>query len=452
VSNGENKPAKRSCGGSFKRLRGSAGIELLGTRDGVAERCVLRVIGHRKGVEDVAMPMQRHPSKIALDYIVTHAEDHMHAAGLAVSAASQAKGRKTMIATTWSDFWRSVGITSVLTCSLALGLTVGARAQDTVVLNFATLDSPDSIIGRGQDWYLKRVEELSNGRITFERHWSSSLVPPRQLLEALTTGVADVSFIISQFTPDKLPLLTVQTLPTNHEDLWIAGMAMDEFAGKPYVEDELAKQNAVYLVSMAFPTFNLLLKKPVNSVDDLAGLKIWASGEQATLVQALGAVPVTIPTPEVYTALERGTVDGAAYPPLLMVDFGMHEAASYLWKLPLGLKSSLLAINRDVWNSLPPDLQEIMRSAAADTLEYGAGYHEIVQEQGNKHEAMAKMNEAGVTVTEASDSDKAKVNSLVEPLWEAWAKKMDEAGLPGTQAAADFRGLLDKYAAELPNP
>jgi TRAP-type C4-dicarboxylate transport system substrate-binding protein len=306
------------------------------------------------------------------------------------------------------------------------------------------------MIGRGQDWYLKRVEELSGGRIKFERHWSNSLVPARELLDALTNGVTDVSFVIPQFTPAKTPLLTVQTLPTHHEDLWIIGRAMHDYNQQPYIKEELARRNAVYLTSMPLPVYNVLLKKPVRTLDGLRGLKIWASGEQATLVKALGAVPVTIPTPEVYTALERGTLDGAGFPPLLLVDFGMYEAGEFLWKLPLGLKSSLLAMRTNVWNELPADLQNIMRTAAMETLAHGAAYHRIVQTEGNDTHAIAKMKTAGIAVEEVPESVKARVASLVSPLWEEWADKMEKRGLPGRQAAETFRNLLDKYAAELP--
>jgi TRAP-type C4-dicarboxylate transport system substrate-binding protein len=325
-----------------------------------------------------------------------------------------------------------------------------ARAAETISLKFATIDSPDSMIGRAQNWFLTRVEELSNGRIKFERHWSNSLVPPRELLDALTNGVTDVSFVIPQFTPAKTPLLTVQTLPTNHEDLWIIGRAMHDYNQEPYVKEELARRNAVYLTSMPLPVYNVLLKKPVSTLEDLKGLKIWASGEQATLIKALGAVPVTIPTPEVYTALERGTLDGAGFPPLLLVDFGMYEAGKFLWKLPLGLKSSLLAIRSNVWTGLPADLQEIMKTAAMETLAYGAAYHQIVQTDGNNNYAITKMKAAGITVAEVPDEVKARLASLVVPMWNDWAEKMDNRGLPGRKAADTFRELLDKYAAELP--
>ena len=325
-----------------------------------------------------------------------------------------------------------------------------AQAAEEIVLKFTTLDSPNSMIGRGQDWYLKRVEELSKGRIKFQRHWSSSLVPPRETLDALTSGVADVAFVIPQFTPGKLPLLTVQTLPTNLDDLWIVGKAMDDYNQEPYIKEELARRKAVYLTTMPLPVYNLLLKQTVTSIDQLKGLKIWASGGQASLVKAMGAVPVTIPTPEVFTALERGTIDGAAFPPLLMVDFGMYEAGKYVWKLPLGIKSSLLAIKSDVWNGLPADLRKIMRDTTPESLEYGAGYHRIVQIDGNNKQAGAKLKEAGIVVAEASESAKAQVRAMAAPLWKEWAEKMEAKGFPGQQAATKFRSLLDKYAAEIP--
>jgi TRAP-type C4-dicarboxylate transport system substrate-binding protein len=342
----------------------------------------------------------------------------------------------------------------IFSCLMGFGLLLPSAAEaqtkKNFVLKFATLDPPNSILGRGEDWYLKRVEELSGGQIKFERHWGGSLVPPRQALEAVKSGVVDVGFLIAQWNPDKLPLLTVQTLPTDHREPWIVGMAFQEYAQKSYAKNELANQNAVFLMSIPLPTYNLLLKKPVNSLDQLKGLKLWASGEQADLLRALGAVPVTIPTPEVYTALERGTLDGAAYPPLLIVDFGLQGAAKHLWRVPLGMKSSFLAINQDVWKSLSGDLQNIMQTAATEALKHGAAYHQIVQQEGNEKEAVAKIKSAGVNITDPTSDAEAAVRTLYNPIWDAWVAKMESSKLPGKQASNDYRALLEKYSGQVP--
>jgi TRAP-type C4-dicarboxylate transport system substrate-binding protein len=344
------------------------------------------------------------------------------------------------------------------TCSLFATLVVAvvgfvgtshtSGAQDQIVLRYGTLDAPDSIIGKAQDWYLTRVEELSGGRVKFERYWSESLVPARELLDALTTGISDVSFLIPGYFPSKLPLLTVATVPTTHSDAYTFGMALHDLVLEtPAVSDELASWGAVYLTSSPFPPFNILSKAPIDSVSDLKGLKIRTFGGMATLVSRLGAVSVSIPTPEVYTALQRGTVDAATYPPFLVVDFKFYETAKYLWDQPIGTNTSILAMRKARWDALPDDLKEIFRTAA---VEHQAAYHRIVQVEGNEI-ASKVLADAGVQITPGTEEADTRINEEIEPMWADWIAEMEGNGLPGQVVADKFRALLDEYSKSVPH-
>ena len=330
---------------------------------------------------------------------------------------------------------------------LAVAGSQTAQAQE-FVLKFGTLDSPTSIIGKGQKWYLDRVEELSNGRVKFEPYWSSSLVPSRQLLDALNTGISDVSFIIPGYYPGKLPLLTVATLPTTYSDAYTFGKAMSDLVKQtPEIREQLAKWNARFLVSQPFPPYNLISRKPVKSIADMKGLKVRAFGAQAKLMKRLGAVPVGIPTPEVYTSLQRGAIDAGSYPPLLIVDFKLHEVGKYFWAQPLASNTSLLAIRMQTWNKLPPDIQKIFDQASEENH---AAYHRIVQVEGNEGSAKDALKMAGVTISPGSQAATDHINKMTVPIWEEWIQDMEKKGLPGRRVAETFSALLEKASKEVP--
>ena len=330
---------------------------------------------------------------------------------------------------------------------LAAGMGQPAQAQD-FTLKFGTLDSPQSIIGQGQKWYLDRVEELSKGKVKFEPYWSSSLVPSRQLLDALNSGISDVSFIIPGYYPGKLPLLTVATLPTTYSDAYTFGKAMSDLvAATPEIRQQLAKWGARYLVSQPFPPYNLLSRAPVKSVADMKGLKVRAFGAQAKLMKRLGAVPVGIPTPEVYTSLQRGAIDAASYPPLLIVDFKLHEVGKHFWAQPLASNTSLLAIRLKTWDKLPPDVQKAFDQAAAENH---AAYHRIVQVEGNEGSAREAFKQAGVAISPGSQAATDTIDKHTAPIWEEWIQDMEKKGLPGRKVAETFAAALEKASKEVP--
>ena len=321
-------------------------------------------------------------------------------------------------------------------------------AKEPIKMRFGTLDGPNTIIGKGQAWYLERVEELSKGRIKFEIYWSSSLVPPRQLLDALKTGVADVSFLIPGFYPSKLSLQTVGTLPTTYKNAYTFGMALHDLVLKtPAVSSELANWGGVYLTSAAFPPYNLLSKTPINSVNNLKGMKVRTFGGMAVLMKQFGAVVVSIPTPQVYNALQRGTIDAAIYPPLLITDFKFHEIGKHLWAQPIGTTVSSLGMRKTLWDSLSGDLKAIFRKAA---LEHQIAYHRIVQVEGSEGSAKKMLLEAGVKITPGTKEATALINEKAGTIWTDWIKKMEDKGKPGQMVADKFRSLLVEYSKKVP--
>jgi TRAP-type mannitol/chloroaromatic compound transport system substrate-binding protein len=120
-------------------------------------------------------------------------------------------------------------------------------------------------------------------------------------------------------------------------------------------------------------------KKEINSIKDLKGLKMRIPGFAGEILARVGAKPTNIPAGELYTALERGTIDALEWVgPSLDLRMGFHKIAPYYytgWHEPASEMQFL--INQRAWKKLPADLKEIlrvaMRTAAYDM--YIHSYH-----------------------------------------------------------------------------
>jgi TRAP-type mannitol/chloroaromatic compound transport system substrate-binding protein len=121
-------------------------------------------------------------------------------------------------------------------------------------------------------------------------------------------------------------------------------------------------------------------RKEINSVADLEGLKMRIPGFAGEVLAKLGAKPTNIPPGELYTALERNTIDALEWVgPSLDLRMGFHKIAPFYytgWHEPATELQFL--VNKKKWDTLPADLQEIlriaMRTAAYDM--YSQSYHE----------------------------------------------------------------------------
>jgi len=126
-----------------------------------------------------------------------------------------------------------------------------------------------------------------------------------------------------------------------------------------------------FTVNVLPPESGIRTKFPVNTIDDLKGLKVRVPGRaQGYILEQLGAQAMTIAGAEVYTALDRGTVDAAEYgTPALDWATGIWEICKYWsvpgWNQPGSING--LMINMDVWNALPDRMKVLVRYAARDT-------------------------------------------------------------------------------------
>lgn len=315
--------------------------------------------------------------------------------------------------------------------------------MNSTVLRYATDNLPGSLLAKGVDWFLKRVEERTEGQVQFKTFWSESLAPAKQLLDVLNRGLAEISFIMPHYTPDQTPLLTIQTLPTIYEDGSISGMAIRDLINENgAVNRELRQWNARYLTSIPLPQYMPLTRHPVTSLEDLKGVQIRALGAHVPMIQQLGGVPVRITTHEVMGALQQKILDGILAPPIIIADFGFHRELKNYWLAPFGNVCSFLAISQKTWNRLPADMQRIFDEVS---MEHAPAYHRIVLVEGQEA-ALAKMRAQGAVVREAPMEAKARIAKLAEPVWENWIREMENRGLPGQQVAETYRKLLAKHA------
>ena len=130
------------------------------------------------------------------------------------------------------------------------------------------------------------------------------------------------------------------------------------------------KANAVLLAMALYPDQALFSKKPLRKLEDFKGVKTRVhSVALASLIAGLGGEPLTIAFAEVYTALERGTLDAAVSGTKPGYGLRWYEVSKYLVG-PISMRPHVaLAINKNTWKRLPPDMQNIMKEEAEKIVE-----------------------------------------------------------------------------------
>ncbi len=183
------------------------------------------------------------------------------------------------------------------------------------------------------------------------------------------------------------------------------------------------KANAYFLGNtLDYIAFNIYLNKPIDKAD-LKGLKIRVTPIYRSMVEALGGTAINSPPAEVYTLMERGTVDGYGWPTSGIFDYSWEKVTKYRVE-PSFYSAALHAlVNLNVWNKLGADRQKILQEAMA-VVEARAGERIQLDAVERKRQEAAGIKAIMLPPAEAKKwSDTAK-----EAGWAAVLKTSPEHG------------------------
>lgn len=259
-------------------------------------------------------------------------------------------------------------------------------------------------------------------------------------LEALESGIVEMANVGCVFEGAKMPLHNVTFFtPFGSGDPAIVLDAMTEVLEKvPEVKDEWTRHNAVNLAGSAIDTYNLFSKFPVKSVDDVKGRKIGTAGPMATWLKGTGAVGVATNLPETYNNIQLGVYDAIIGFNTAGLGIRLYEVAPNISLINFGAQYPAgLAINKNLFDSLPPDVQQVFRDA-------GKHYNKTfaARQTAKAKIATETMKKAGATFIPFSDEERAKWAHKMPNVAMEWAASMEAKGLPGKKVVKAYLDAL----------
>ena len=265
-----------------------------------------------------------------------------------------------------------------LACAVSLGfLGCGEggsadKAQEVYKVKFAHVVSANTPKGQAADFFAKRVDELSNGKIKVEVFPSAQLVDDDKVFQELTRNnvqMAAPSF--SKFTPIAKEF-NVWDIPFLFRDVDHLHKVMDSEVGQ-ILKDVVSQKGIVALDywDAGFKQFSTN-KKPIVLPEDAKGqkMRIMSSKVLEEQTKAIGAIPQVLPFSDVPSALSTGVVDAAENP---LSNF--YNSQFYLYQKSLTLSNHgylgyLVVVSDGFWKQLPDDLKEIFKQALHEATEF----------------------------------------------------------------------------------
>ncbi|HEX9185304.1 MAG TPA: TRAP transporter substrate-binding protein DctP [Burkholderiales bacterium] len=243
--------------------------------------------------------------------------------------------------------------------SLALGLAAGAASAQEVTLRVVSAFAENSTYVKRLEGWIARVNEGGKGNLQLNFIGGPKAIPTFEVGKAVNSGVVDMAMSTGAFYTNVMPESDALKLTR----IFVAEQRKSgafDYINKVWNE----KGNMQYLARMVEnQPFHIYLTKKIDK-PDLTGLKIRITPVYRDFFQALGAQVITTPPGEVYTALERGVVDGYGWPIGGIFDLNWQEKTKFRVDPGFYDAEVSLIVNLPKWKSLTPKQRDYLQQQA----------------------------------------------------------------------------------------
>lgn len=252
--------------------------------------------------------------------------------------------------------------------------------------------------------WAEKLGKDSGGRLEIHIYDNNSLMKSAEMTSALKAGGLDMALLFPASIPADLPYASAVNMPFLTRDAREAARLYQTTLAEPEVAAELAPYCVPLFASGSDRNCLITTGSPILKPSDLAGKRVLIWGAPyAEEVRAWGGTPVMIPAPDSYLGLQRGMGEVLYGPIPMMISLKLEELAKHLTIVPSQTNDFVAVISRGTMESLPDDLQKLLRESAGP--EFSRSIGQITYEACLAD--LDKLRTAGVQIHELADADLA---------------------------------------------
>jgi TRAP-type transport system periplasmic protein len=313
------------------------------------------------------------------------------------------------------------------------------KAAEPIRMKYSTFIGPAHPYAPVITAYLKELQAASKGTVIIDIHGAESLGKAAEHYDLVVEGLADIGSVSAAYTPARFPLSSFGDLPFFSTSARASQDVIEALIQKKLITKEFEE------VKLLFPTMSapsqVFSNKPLNKVEDFKGLRVTCVGSIYNRTMAvLGAQCVTMGYPDVYLALERGTLDAAFIGWAGCKGYRLYEVAKY--PVDIGFMGGFfnsLVMNKKSWSKLSPEVQAAWNKISEKYGMLGAAAIDEADEASTK--VWADVNKKIVKFPAA---EREKLARLAIPIWQDWIDRMEKAGKPGKEIYRTYLKVMQE--------
>lgn len=335
---------------------------------------------------------------------------------------------------------------SVATILILLVFTIpGCSSEKSdIELTFSNWTSQTSPPGKATAKWIEMVETRTGNKVKVKAMYSSTLLNSKNTVEGILRGVADVGMNVSSFRPERFPMMALLNYPHPYKHT----MVPIQIAWDMYNKFDPPEFKGVKIVSFSCNGLGdngcgFFGRFPVNTMADLKGKEIRATGTGVQALEKLGASPVFLPVSEIYEALQKNIIKGNYTTFEIIKPFKFNEVIDYITPFPAPAGVMFTIVNEKKFNSWPEDLKKVIEDIKMEHSTWAGNFAYAAGQEGLDF-AVA----GGVEKTTVSPEEKEKMMQILKSMTDEWLEENTAKGLPAKEWLDEFNRLLEKYNAQ----
>lgn len=328
------------------------------------------------------------------------------------------------------------GIKTLAAFTLSAALLVSPAFAEPIVIKFSHVVAVDTPKGNAAEFFKKRAEEITQGKVKIELYPNSQLYKDKEEMEALQLGAVQMlAPSLAKFGPLGVKEFEVFDLPyifNGYDDL-------HKVTKGPVGQQLLDKLGPKGIKGLAywdngFKSFSA--NTPIKIPADLKGkkLRIQSSKVLEEQMRELKAIPQVMPFSEVYQALQTGVVDGTENPISNFYTQKMHEVQKYMTITDHGYLGYAVIVNKKFWDGLPADIRTQLDAAMKEATDYA---NDIAKASNEKD--LESVKASGKTeVTTLTVEQRAAFKAILVPVHEKMASRIGKETIDAVHQAVGF--------------
>ncbi len=316
------------------------------------------------------------------------------------------------------------------------------QSEKVTELSYSVFFPPSHIQCQTAQSWADEIAKRTNGQVKINVYSAGTLTKAPQCYEGVVSGVSDIGMSCFAYTRGRFPLLEGLDLPLGYPN----GMVATKVATAMVRKYQPAEVNDVHVLYIhAHGPGILASRKPVHKLEDLAGLKVRATGLSSKIVQHLGGTPIAMSQPETYEALQKGVVDATFCPIETLKGWKQGEVIDSVTETSvIGYTTSMFVVmNKDAWNKLTDEQQKVFNEVSDEWVaKHGQAWDQADQE------GRAFIEQLQREVITLDDAEQQRWQAAVRPVLDDYVAATAEKNLPGDQFLADLQAMIAEYSAQ----